>query len=79
MYYLYGAKTGGPSKLVATFDGEQRLLSYVRWATVSTQGQSHKFEQGSSLAGYQNWSYTQEPRPEDDVQAADHNPSPNMM
>jgi hypothetical protein len=29
MHYLYGSKTGTPSKLVATFDSEQQLLAYV--------------------------------------------------
>ena len=79
MHYLYGSKRGVPRKLVATFDGEQQLLAYLRWATLSQQGDAHKFEQGSSLAGYQGWSHSPEPLTEDDPAAVEHNPSPNML
>ena len=35
MYYLYGSRPGVPRRLVATFDSEEQLLAYVRWATLS--------------------------------------------
>lgn len=79
MHYLYGSKRGVPRKLVATFDGEQHLLAYVRWATLSEKDGVCKFEQGSSLAGYQGWSHSPQPSTDDDPAAVEHNPSPNML
>lgn len=79
MHYLYGSKRGGPRKLVATFDGEQQLLAYVRWATLSAEGGMHKFEQGSSLAGYQEWSHSPQSLSDDDPAAVEHNPTPSML
>ncbi|HEX7449546.1 MAG TPA: hypothetical protein VF306_18460, partial [Pirellulales bacterium] len=61
MHYLYGSKRGVERKLVATFDGEPQLLAYVRWATLSERDGVFKFEQGSSLAGYQAWSHSPQP------------------
>ena len=60
MRYLYGSKHGGGKKLAATFDSEQQLLAYVRWATLQETGKHDgltegKFEQGSALAGYRAW------------------------
>jgi hypothetical protein len=79
MYYLYGSKPKVPRKLVATFDSEQQLLSYVRWATLSETEGVCKFEQGSSLASYQGFSHSKEPLTDDDPAAVDHNPSPSML
>lgn len=79
MHYLYGSKRGVPRKLVATFDGEQQLLAYVRWATLSERDGLCKFEQGSSLAGYQGWSHAAEVLTDDDAAVVDHNPSPTML
>lgn len=79
MHYLYGSKRDVPRRLVATFDGEQLLLSYVRWATLSEHGGVCKFEQGSSLAGYQGWSHSGEPLTDEDPDTVDHNPSPSML
>ena len=79
MHYLYGSKTGGPRRLVAVFDGEQQLLAYVRWATLSHHDGIHKFEQGSSLAGYQDWSHSPEPFTDEDPSTVEHNPSPTML
>lgn len=79
MHYLYGSKRGGPKQLVATFDSEQQLLAYVRWATLGTKGDATKFEQGSALAGFDAWEQSSEPREGDDVEAAIHSPTPNMM
>jgi hypothetical protein len=79
MYYLYASKPGRVKNLVATFDSEQQLLAYVRWATLSEQGGVRKFEQGSSLAGYQSWSYEQRAATEETRPGVDHNPSPSML
>ena len=80
MHYLYGSKRGGPPRLVATFDSEQQLLSYVRWATLeSHEPQRGKFEQGSALAGFDAWERSTEPLTQDDPGSALHAPTPNMM
>src|SRR5262245_59355038 len=47
--YLYGSKHGVPRRLVATFDSDPQLRSYVRWATLESLGEHKgKFEQGSA-------------------------------
>lgn len=79
MYYLYGSKPSVPRKLVATFDSEQQLLAYVRWATLGEKAGVHKFEQGSSLASYQGYSHSKEPLTDEDAGAVDHNPTPSML
>lgn len=79
MYYLYGAKPGVERKLVATFGSEQQLLAYVHWATLSAIDGLHKFEQGSPLAGYGRWSYSDKPLTEEDPTSVEHNPSPSML
>jgi len=79
MYFLYGSKPGKPHKLVATFSGEQQLLAYTRWATLSKQGEVCKFEQGSPLVGYHSWSYSAEPLTDDDPQNVVFNPTPSML
>ena len=79
MHYLYGFRPGTPRKLVATFDSEQQLMAYVRWATLSERDGLRKFEQGSSLAGYQGYNCASEPLTNDDDATVDHNPSPSML
>jgi hypothetical protein len=80
MRYLYGAKKGIDRKLVATFDSEQQLLSYVRWATLESTGEhSGKFEQGSALASFSSWEQSPEPLTDEDETAALHNPTPSML
>jgi hypothetical protein len=79
MHYLYGSKPNVPRKLVATFDSEQQLLAYVRWATLSEKEGVSKFEQGSSLASYHGWSQSNEPLTDEDAGTVDHNPSPSML
>ena len=80
MHYLYGSKKGVSRKLVATFGSEQQLRAYVRWATLQETGpRSGKFEQGSSLAGYNAWEESTEPLTEEDETAVDHNPTPSML
>ncbi len=79
MYYLYGSRPGAPKRLVATFDSEAQLLAYVRWATLSIRDGRCIFEKGSSLAGYQEYSYSDQPPPSADIASVEHNPSPNML
>lgn len=79
MYYLYGSKAGTARKLVATFGSEQQLLAYVRWATLSEHYGVCKFEQGSSLASYSCWSYSDQALTEEDAAGVEQNPSPSML
>lgn len=80
MRYLYGSKKGIARKLVATFESEQQLLAYVRWATLRASGeQAGKFEQGSSLASYSSWEQSKTPLTDDDPESVIHNPSPSML
>jgi hypothetical protein len=80
MHYLYGSKKAGPLRLVATFDSEQQLLAYVRWATLKSEGERRgKFEQGSALATSDAWENSTEPLTEDDPKSAEHNPTPSML
>jgi hypothetical protein len=79
MHYLYGSKTGGSQKLVATFDSQEQLLAYVRWATLSERDGVRQFEKGSALARCHYYSHASEPLTDEDVRAVDHNPSPSML
>ena len=80
MHYLYGSKKSSPPRLVATFDSEQQLLAYVRWATLKSDGDHRgKFEQGSALATSDAWESATEPLTEEDATAVDHNPTPSML
>jgi hypothetical protein len=80
MHYLYGQKRDQPRRLVATFSSSQQLGAYVRWATLEELGdQRGKFEQGSSLAGYDRWESSTEPLNADDPTEVVHNPSPSML
>ncbi len=79
MHYLYGSKQEVTRRLVATFDSEQQLLAYVRWATLSGSGQTPKFEQGSALAGYTGWEYSGQPLTGEDEESVLHNPTPSML
>jgi hypothetical protein len=79
MHFLYGSRPEMPRRLVATFDTEQQLTSYVRWATLSEHNDARKFEKGSSLAGYQGYSHASESLMNDDAATVDHNPSPSML
>jgi hypothetical protein len=80
MRYLYGSKQGIARKLVATFDSEQQLLAYVRWATLKASAhQAGKFKQGSGLASYSAWEQSAVPLTEDDEADVVHNPSPSML
>jgi hypothetical protein len=80
MHYLYGSKPGVERRLVATFSSEQQLLAYVRWATLEeTAPRAGKFEQGSSLAGYNSWESSPQPLTDEDAAVVDHNPTPSML
>jgi hypothetical protein len=79
MYYLYGSKRAGDKKLVATFDSEQQLLAYVRWATLQENADgTFKFEQGSPLVGSDRWEHSRTP-PASDAPDVPHNPTPSML
>jgi len=78
--YLYGSKRGGPLRLVAVFDSEPQLLSYVRWATLASHGDRRgKFEQKSALASYDAWEHSSEPLNDDDAGNVVQNPTPSML
>jgi hypothetical protein len=80
MYYLYASKKGRPQRLVATFSSEPQLLTYARWATLEPTGpRSGKFEQGSVLAGYENWDSADHALDEHDASEVEHNPTPHML
>jgi hypothetical protein len=80
MHYLYAYKRDQPRRLVATFDSEPQLRSYVRWATLQELGDNRgEFEQGSSLAGFDRWESSPEPLTDDDPLGVVHNPSPSML
>lgn len=80
MHYLYGTKKDIPRRLLATFDSDEALRSYVRWATLkSLGGNKGKFEQGSVLAGYDEWSSSDQPLTQEDPHEVVHTPTPNML
>ena len=80
MHYLYGSKPGLTKKLVATFDSEQQLLAYVRWATLQENpDKTRKFEQGSALVGFNRWKHSPSPLTDDDPSEILHNPTPSML
>src|SRR5687767_8607417 len=80
MHYLYGSKRDVPRRLVATFDSQPQLRSYVRWATLQETGpRAGKFEQGSALASYQSWEESSKPLTDEDEMAVVHNPTPSML
>ncbi len=85
MHYLYGTKNGTGWTLLATFDSEQQLLSYVRWATLQKPpGRPAKFEQGSVLVGYADTRHTTAPLDQGELSSGEeadvaHNPSPSML
>ncbi len=80
MHYLYGLKRGKNRKLVATFDSEPMLLSYVHWATLEEQPDGTcKFEQGSPLVGYTGFERSSMPLTDDDASQVVHDPSPSML
>ncbi len=80
MHYLYGSKRGGDKTLVATFDSEQQLLAYVRWATLHQKPDGgYKFEQGSPLVGYDRWEHGLAPSAVEQPADVPHNPTPSML
>lgn len=80
MVYLYGVKPGVERKLVATFDSEEQLLAYVRWATLRKNADGAcKFEQGSVLAGFSQFERSPTPLTDEDETEVFHNPTPSML
>ena len=79
MHYLFASKARRPRKLVATFDSEAQLLSYVNWATLGKNSNgTSKFEQGSVLASFETWEKATVSE-SDDSESVVHNPSPSML
>jgi hypothetical protein len=80
MVYLYGVKPSGDQSLVASFDTEEQLLAYVRWATLKRNDDgSFKFEQGSPLVGFSHFQYSEAPEGIEMPSDLPHNPSPSML
>ena len=80
MHYLYGLREGRERKLVATFDSEQQLLSYVRWATLEEHSDgTRKFEQQSALVGSTRFEHSREPMTDEDETQVTHGPTPTML
>ena len=79
MHYLYGMRSGSPPRLVATFDTEEQLRAYLRWATVSRRDGVCQFEKGSVLAGYHEATQSNQPLTNDDPGSVEHNPTPSML
>jgi hypothetical protein len=80
MHYLYGSKPGVERKLVATFDSDAFLRSYVSWATLKENPDgTAKFEQGTPLTGFVRWEASPTPLTEEDETQVVHNPSPSML
>ena len=80
MYFLYGSKPGIDQELVAVFDSEPQLLSYVNWATLKTNPDgSRKFEQGSALSGFDRFEHSATPLTDEDDSQAPYGPTPSML
>ena len=80
MFYLYGTKPGITRKLVATFDTEAQMLTFVRWATLQENlDGTRKFEQGTPLVGYNNCDSSDVPLTDEPAVEVPHNPSPSML
>jgi len=79
MWHLYGIKRDGSQSVVATFDSEQSLLAYVRWATLSEEPDGTlKFEQKTPLTGCVGFDHS--PRTaESETSDVPHNPTPGML
>ena len=81
MHYLYASKRRGTPPPCRHVRLREQLRAYVRWATLKDLGEGHgKFEQGSSLASYDQWAILlATPLNEEDASAdVDHNPTPSM-
>lgn len=80
MIYLYGLKPSGDQTLVASFDTEEQLLAYVRWATLKRNDDgSYKFEQGSPLVGFSYYQIGEAPDGIERPAELPHNPTPSML
>lgn len=75
-WYLYGKKKEKDFKRVASFDSEQQLLAYTRWATLKNQDGIYKFEQKTPLTGCVDYKYKLEENIDFDIP---HNPTPGML
>lgn len=79
MHALYGLKKG-TRNVAATFDSEQQLLAYVRWATLSKQPDGTcKFEQKTPLVGCSGCEHETIDPAEAAQLDVPHNPTPGML
>lgn len=81
MWNLYGIKRD-ERKLVATFDTEAQLRSYVNWAILKrNEDGTYKFEQKTPLTGLTSYDYEEAAvSPNADASSETvHNPSPGML
>ncbi len=81
MWNLYGMKRG-QRNLVATFDSEAQLRSYVQWATLSRGDDGVlRFEQKTPLTGCTSFDFEEAAREEGSPASEDvvHNPTPGML
>ena len=80
MNYLYGSKPAIDRKLVAVFDTEPQLLSYVNWATLKANPDgTRKFEQGSVLSGFDRFEHSATPLTGADNSEVPYGPTPSML
>jgi len=80
MLYLYCLNPGKTKKLAATFDSEQQMLAYVRWATLQKNADgTYKFEQGRPPRRLHGLRASRTPLTEDDSEQVPHNPTPSML
>ena len=80
MFYLYGTKRAAPRRLIATFDTEEQMLAYIRWATLNENSDgTRRFEQGTPLTGFLNCEGSDEALNGDPVDLVPLNPTPSML
>jgi len=80
MYYLYGEKRNGTSKLVAKFGSEQQMLTYVNYALLRTNDDgTMTFEQKTPLTGCVGYATAAEASDVDKMTDVPFNPTPTML
>jgi hypothetical protein len=66
--------------VVATFDTEQQLRTYVRWEKLSKDGDNRgTFEHGIALASCESWEKSSQQLTDEDAANFAHNPDPSML
>ncbi|MBI1311156.1 hypothetical protein GC176_07590 [bacterium] len=78
MWNLYGIKRD-QRNLVATFDTEAQLRSYVQWAILKRDDDgSFRFEQKTPLTGCTSYDFDDAPLDSESAEVV-HNPTPGML